>query len=305
MERNDGTIARYDSQNTAGFKDASSWETFDVATLPGAPKGFATAAFDGRYLYLAPYYNGAYHGTIARYDTHGAFARESWETFDLTTINATAKGFLGSVFDGRYIYLVPYAYFRTATMTYMNNTVMRFDTRAGRGLADANSWASHKSPAVGYHSGAFDGRYVYFVQFYTGTAYGGIVARVDTKADFTSDSSWSAVNVATFNGSARGFVGATFDGQYLYLVPYATAPGTFSGLAARFDTTADFAQKDSWKFFDMKSAVAGAIGYYGAGFDGRYVYFVPNRNSSPNGLVMRFDAKSPPWLPLHWNGSFN
>lgn len=298
------TLARYDTQNPAGFEDEKSWSTFDVSTLPGSPKGFATAAFDGRYIYLTPYHNGnGYHGTIARYDTLGPFARESWETFDLTTIVSTGKGFLGSMFDGRYIYLAPYAYGAGA----MNNTVMRFDTRASGTLSTADSWAYYKAPGVGFHSGGFDGRYAYFVQFHNGTNYGGLVVRVDTKADFANDNSWSAFNVATVNGGARGFVGATFDGQYLYLVPYHNQ-NAFNGLVARFDTNADaMTTPGAWSVFNMPSlpGAASATGYFGAGFDGQNVYFIPNLHPDPHGLVVQFDAKSPGWLPLHWNGGFN
>lgn len=313
-----GTFARYDTQHAAGsqdpgvaFKDPAAWETFDVATLPGAPKGFATAAFDGRYVYLAPYANATntFHGNIVRYDTRGPFTRDSWETFDLTSITPTAKGFLGSVFDGRYVYLVPYAYAHSPTTTLFNRTVMRFDTRAGRGLSDTTSWTSHEAPNAGFHSGAFDGRYVYFIPFQNGAGFSGVVTRVDTKADFTDDMAWSTFNVATpsVSTAAKGFIGGTFDGRYLYLAPYANGPGAFDGFVARFDTTADFTQPTSWSVFSMPTAVAGAVGYFGAAFDGKNVYFIPHRTSVPNpsGLVVKFDAKSPGWLPLHWNGGFN
>jgi hypothetical protein len=44
----------------------------------------------------------------ARYDTQAAFATAgSWQTFDTTTLNAAAVGFIDAIFDGQYVYLVP------------------------------------------------------------------------------------------------------------------------------------------------------------------------------------------------------
>jgi alpha-tubulin suppressor-like RCC1 family protein len=57
-----GLIARYDTRAT--FTAAAAWSTFDIGTVNGAAKGFAGAAFDGRYLYLAP----AAGSTVARFD---------------------------------------------------------------------------------------------------------------------------------------------------------------------------------------------------------------------------------------------
>ncbi len=64
-----GLFTRYDT--TASFTAAPSWSVFDVATVNILAKGFAGAAFDGRYVYLVPYSDDVLSddGIIARYDT--------------------------------------------------------------------------------------------------------------------------------------------------------------------------------------------------------------------------------------------
>ena len=60
----------------------------------------------------------------------------------------------------------------------------------------------------------------------------------------------------------------------------------------RCDTRAAFAGP-SWTALDTTSLKASAAVYFGAAYDGRYVYLVPDSN----GTVARFDAKTPPALP--------
>jgi hypothetical protein len=308
----DGVIARYDTQGT--FGDSAAWETFDVSTVNASAKGFVTAAFDGRYLYLTPHYNGAYHGFAARYDTQAAFATPtSWEIFDISTVNANAKGFLGSAFDGRYVYYAPYD-----NGVAVHGNVARFDTQAAGGFSAKASWstfnvATLNGNLVGFYAMAFDGRYLYLGQHYNGAlaipAYGGFMARYDTQASFTTAGSWSAFNAAALNGSAVGFVGAAFDGQYVYMVPFANAANSFHGITVRFDTTKTtaFNQTTSWEMFNIAGLNANAKGYHSAGFDGRYLYYAPQDDAAatPFGIVARFDTKTPAWLPIGWNRAFD
>jgi hypothetical protein len=50
---------------------------------------------------------------------------------------------------------------------------------------------------------------------------------------------------------------------------------------------------------------ATAKGYASAVFDGRYVYFGAYNNGAPDGVVARFDAKTPSALPAGYaHGSF-
>ncbi len=94
------------------------------------------------------------------------------------------------------------------------------------------------------------------------------------------------------------FAGATFDGRFVYLVP--STPGF--GVAARYDTLSTFASDCAWSTVDLTQLDPAASFYFGAVFDGQYVYFVPRGTA----LVARFDAKAPPSLPKlpAYNGSF-
>ena len=62
----DGVVVRYDT--TLAFATKSSWSAFDATTVNAAAKGFAGAAFDGRYVYFVPYGNATRSGVVLRFD---------------------------------------------------------------------------------------------------------------------------------------------------------------------------------------------------------------------------------------------
>lgn len=309
----DGTMARFDTQDAGGFGAPSAWATFDIATVNANARGFVSGAFDGRYLYLAPHYNGAYDGVTARYDTHASFTdAASWEVFDASTVNASAKGFLGAAFDGRYVYYAPY-YNGTA----YHGVLLRFDTQASGGYIDKASWsaynlgASLNANAVGFYSIAFDGQYIYLGQYYDGGAavpgYGGYMVRYDTTASFTTNTSYALFNAASINANAQGYVGAAFDGRYVFFAPYYDGTN-YSGEVVRYDTQgAGFTSAGAWSAYNTTAVNANAKGFHGVGFDGQYMYFVPSATaaSTPGGVIARFNAKTPAWLPLGWNAAFD
>jgi antitoxin component YwqK of YwqJK toxin-antitoxin module len=306
----DGVIARYDT--TATFGDSNAWAAFDLSTVDPNARGYIRSVFDGRYLYLVPHYNGAYHGTVARFDSQnpaGFTGAAAWSTFDIGAVNVHLKGFLGGTFDGRYLYLAPY-YDGTA----YDGVVARYDSQSTTGFADAGSWtyfdlATVNPNGVGYYSITFDGRYVYLGQYYDGTAmvpnYGGVMARYDTQATFSAGSSWQTFDVSSINANARGFIGATYDGRFVYFSPHYN--GAYDGIVTRFDTTAGgFASPASWSMFDTSTLSASGVGFAGAGFDGKYVYMIPNTNATTAlGVVVRFESKSPSWMPRGWSVAFD
>lgn len=303
-----GNVARFDTQGA--FIEKSSWNVFNVSTRNDRAKGFSTAVFDGRYLYLSPLLN--LSSTVARYDTQGDFnALSSWGTFDVASVDENAKGFPTSVFDGRYLYLVPYG------NTTTHGFVMRYDTREPEKFADKAAWTAYNiasisgGAATGFGGATFDGRYIYLVQHRRSSApgdFGGLVARYDTMSGFTAEASWKFFDVAAqVNGDARGFFGTAFDGRYVYLVPHdngtPTEPYRPSGLVARYDTQAAFETSASWSTFDV-SYVQDAKRFRGGAFDGKYIYLVPNLDTGRS-MVMRFDAKSAAWLPRGWSAAFD
>jgi hypothetical protein len=296
----DGLIARYDILG-AGLGSAGSWSFFDVSTLNSSAKGFIGAVFTGRYLYLVP--NAA--ATIARYDVFGAGLGSSsaWAFFDVSTLNASASGFFGAVFDGNFIYFIPFT-----NLSGASGLIAAYNVSAAPDLSSASGWtffdaSTLSANAKGFAGGAYDGRYVYLAPQNAGFV-DGLVARYDTLGGgLNVSSSWKFFDVSTVNSGARGFVGAAFDGKYVYFVPWQNLSG-YDGVVARFDTTAPFATAASWSFFDTTTLSASAKGFEGSAFDGRYVYFAPNSG----GTVSRFDARIPPGtptgMPVTYYGSF-
>lgn len=155
-----GQITRYDT--TLSFTTASSYSIFNTTTVNTNSKGFSGGVFDGRYIYLIPYNNGSPFGQITRYDTTLSFTTAaSYSVFDTATVNTNSKGFMGGVFDGRYIYLIP------------NNNSVAF----------------------------------------------GQITRYDTTLSFTSSTSYNFFDTATVNVNSIGFNGGVYDGKFLYLIP--------------------------------------------------------------------------------------
>jgi hypothetical protein len=282
-------VFRCDSTGT--FDSQSSWQSFDISSAFPTTGGFAGSTFDGRYLYLVPTVN----GVTARFDTQGAFSTPaSWSIFDLQTVNAELVGLSGGIFDGRYVYYVPDINFMGSDGgTVAAGVMVRYDTMAP--FATGTSWSafdvtSINSEAGGFIGGAFDGRYIYLAPYSNVLGY---VARFDTKTatSLSDPSAWSFFSANKVNSNADGFAGAAFDGRYVYFVPNtASMP---DGLVARFDTTGTFDDKAKWSTFDQTQLNANAIEFWGAVFDGQFLYFVPNST----GVVTRFEARASASMP--------
>jgi len=158
-------------------------------------------------------------------------------------------------------------------------------------FTNAANYASFDTAAFGgtgggYEGAAFDGRYIYLIP-----GGGQAVARYDTRASFGAAASWSTFQVTTVDANAWGFRGGAFDGRYIYLVPYVINATTLGGVAARYDTHADFATASSWSTFDITTVDAAATGFIGCTFDGRYLELAPyGQDGSPSGVTARYDT---------------
>jgi hypothetical protein len=136
-----GVAVRYD---TAALINATgSYEKFQ-AFGPNT-YGYNCAAFDGKYVYYAPYAGPvltSFSGLMRRYDTTKAFTQSgSWLTYDVSAVDANAvafdmtqksvdaHGFLGMVFDGHFVYYVPYA----------KTVAVRFDAKSPSSLPTFHS----------------------------------------------------------------------------------------------------------------------------------------------------------------------
>ena len=270
--KGDHLVLRYDT--TQDFESAASWTARDL----GHTAHTNGAAFDGRYVY----FDGHYGDTQMRYDTQLPFTDAgSWEEFDATDFVAYSPG--GMIFDGRYLYY-PY---------WEGEQIGRYDTRGE--FTSRDSWTSFDivvnvdARADVVHGGTTDGRYVYFSATWNHT-----LLRHDTVGEFLSSSSWEALDVEDL-GFEMWFAGAVFDGRYV------TYPaGGPSNETRRYDTRLGFDDPEAWESFAQLTLGAGAYGFGGGAFDGRYVYLIPQFDST----IVRFHAREPARMPDTWYGAF-
>ena len=214
----------------------------------------------------------------------------AFTAYAATNVNGlTTVGYAGAVFDGRYVYFVPYQ-----NSVGPHGRVLRYDSRGD--FAAAASWMAYDASstgaggAVGYTGGVFDGRFVYF----SPTAGHGRVLRLDTQGVFTNATSWALFDAGTTDGfDTTGFQGAAFDGRFVYLVPHFNKTN-WNGIVVRYDTHSAFTNASSWHAWDAGGTSGLATKGYSSGiFDGRYVYFIPVFSGAPNGCVLRYDPQSP------------
>ncbi len=191
-------VSLYDTVHV--YKPERDWVGHD-------PDGYMGSVFDGRYLYLVPYYNGsAQHGCVLRFDTQGTFNdMNSWIAFDPgwyldAALGLDLDGYRGGVFDGRYVYFVP-----LDNGSGQHGAVLRFDTEGS--FRDTGSWTAFDpgnagvgTDPDGYQGAVFDGRYVYFSPFHNGLSQHGEVLRYDTQSEFGDAASWR-----TFDPAPGGF----------------------------------------------------------------------------------------------------
>ncbi|MBI2192480.1 MAG: LamG domain-containing protein [Planctomycetes bacterium] len=275
------------------FKNPEAWDAFDA----GPKRSWQGAAFDGRYVYLCPGYQGEPHPSgrsslVMRYDTLADFkSRTSYETFYVDGIGGLDAGcFDGGAFDGRFIYFVPLE----------RPVVVRFDTRGG--FFDRACWQAFDAGRVGLGmcvGSVFDGRFLYFVPYSHS-----VVVRFDVTGDFLEPSSWESFDAGGVCGPrARGFDGGFFDGRQVYFVPFVCTDErgdyVFHCRFLRYDTQGGFGDAASWTAQDA-SATSGllSVGYNAGAYDGRFFYAAPWRHApDPNsklwgvhGVVLRYDT---------------
>ena len=272
------TFIRFDTQGV--FTTAGDWSHMNMSTAQGGAElndAYTDASFDGRYVYFVPYDS----DTFIRFDTQGVFTTAGdWSQMSMSTVQGGAAldfAYRGASFDGRYVYFVPHD----------SDTFVRFDTlgvftTAGDWDRMSMSTAQGGAPLDSVYRGAsFDGRYVYFVPHTSDT-----FVRFDTQGVFTTAGDWSQMNMSTAQGGAASdfaYIGASFDGRYIYYGP------KYSDTFVRFDTQGVFTTAGDWSQMNMSTAQGGAElndAYYGVLFGGQYIYFVPSFSTT----FVRFEA---------------
>jgi len=294
-----GKVLRLDTHGA--FHSPDSWHGYDAGNTGGlSTKGYYGAVHDGRYVYFIPRMgtDGA-HNRFLRLDTHGEFnAPESWSAHDV----GGKVSYQSAAFDGRYIYLVP-GYDGTPSDP-TSGRVLRYDTWSG--FADPASYVIYDASRTDgletrcYDGAVFDGRHVYFAPLDNV----GMMLRYDTDGGFTDSRSWSAFDAREITGLRMGqCVGATFDGRYVYYVPYANS------IPVRCDTHGEFRDKHSWQAYNAeRTSGLLAKGYDGAVFDGRYVYFIPfwqgrGTREGFHGVFLRYDTRGDFMSDLAWQAA--
>jgi hypothetical protein len=294
------------------YRDAGDvdWANLD---LSGAEAGVkhTRPTTDGRYVYVPARtsFSAAPTGVVVRADVR-ALPASVTTTFDVGSLETQTAFYTNSLYDGRYLYLVP-SYngsppqFRTA----------RVDVAE---FADAGSWEVFdltlmpNTPAEGYASATFDGTYVYYWgAHYSGSA-NALVVRYDTRVKFDEPTSWKAVDFRPADGDAgldgpAFFDGSTFDGRYIYTVVDNLTGDTIA--IWRYDTTKDF-DPASFERIALPEVLPNIrlpahVSLTGAAFDGSHVYFAPIRSQDTlDSLLVRFHAKDPPSMPPSSRATF-
>lgn len=232
---------------------------------------------------------------------------------DLAAVDASrtgdmdTTGYLGAVFDGRYIYFSP-----QHDRKGRHGKVLRLDTHGD--FKDPASWSAYNAArtsgleTVGYYGAVFDGRYVIFPPRFDGHNYHSRVLRYDTQGAFDDPKSWDAYDA----GAPHSSQSAAFDGRYVYFCPgqYSEMmtraeeadeesgpkpPGLrpdhrvlYSGDIMRYDTQGDFHSRDSWTNYNASETNRlDTRDFDGAVYDGRHVYFAPLTFGAP----LRYDTQ--------------
>ncbi|NKB23385.1 MAG: hypothetical protein GKR87_03175 [Kiritimatiellae bacterium] len=236
----------------------------------------------------------------------------AWRTFDPgdNGVGVDPDGYIGGVYDGRYIYFVP-----NNNGTERHGEVLRHDTQGP--FTDTSSWEAF-DPGIngvgtdpdGFRGGVYDGRYIYFMPRHNGAEHHGEVLCHDTQGPFTDTNSWQTFDPG-LNGigvDPDGYIGGVY-GRYIYFVPNNNGTEHHREVL-RHDTQGIFTDTNSWQTFDpgLNGVGTDSDGYIGGVYDGRYIYFVPFRNQPDyHGEVLRYDTRRFPYQQVPstvYGGSF-
>ncbi|MBT6144486.1 MAG: hypothetical protein HOH74_03590 [Gemmatimonadetes bacterium] len=131
-----GTVVRYDT--ALPFEGHDSWSTYEAATTSSLDcRGYDGAAFDGRYVYFIPFWEGddaayGFHARLLRYDTLRPFEDDdAWQAADGSALAPpNPGGFNGGAFDGRHLYLAPWRQNEASGDIQAHGHVLRYDSAA-------------------------------------------------------------------------------------------------------------------------------------------------------------------------------
>ena len=139
------SVVRYDTRTP--FADPASWQVFEADRIGGLrTRGYDGAAFDGRFVYFIPFWEGddpgrGFHARTLRYDTARPFDDpDSWQAADGGALAPpNPGGFNGGAFDGRFLYMAPWREDEPTGQIRSHGQVLRLDT-AGEGARFQLRW---------------------------------------------------------------------------------------------------------------------------------------------------------------------
>jgi len=154
-------LARWDE--TKPFNEQTSWESFDINKLGEDFAQVHGTITTDRHLYFTQYNtkDAAAPVKLIRRPLNGALDA-GWESQATNIKNPLTRGFIGGVFDGRFLYLSPYP------VGTQNVIYTRYDTTIA--LADPAAWDVVAGAALGIPANrswgaVFDGQYVYYTSY--------------------------------------------------------------------------------------------------------------------------------------------
>jgi hypothetical protein len=230
-----GYLLRYDT--TKAFDDPIAWEWYNlVENVHHSAWGFQSNAVKYPWLYLIPF--GVGNSVIVRYDVSRPFNdSDSYEAFDIATLNTEAKGFTGGVVVGDYLVLIPWRDRSRPPLEQSMSVAALYYTR--KPLSDPDAWSFFDLTLIhpearGYMFGWLDLEgFVHFVpaaNFATRVAPPFVIW--DSNRPFTEADSWTSYPSTGVPTST----GAAFDGLYAWLAPFGTDISGNSGLITRVST---------------------------------------------------------------------
>ena len=297
-------VLRYDTQGA--FDNRSSWSAHDVG-----PLGFkfcVGGVFDGQHVYFVPY--GETKNAI-RFDTSKSFHEDaSWETFDVThTPGLNTCGFDGALFDGRYVYYIPYYDGGDG----FHGVMLRYDPTGP--FTDPKSWSCADGgltdgiKTVSFNGGATDGRYLYFAAWMDGESFperiigNGRILRYDTTGN-RSTFSLQACGLGHNGGLNAALTGPRF------LVNTETGPASANAHALPSAGTRYFAgvfDGQSVKLYvdgKLVNAQPAAGNLVSSSVDltiGRYLEGLGQCQGKVTEVRLAAAARDPVWITTAWN----
>lgn len=274
-------------------------ERYDLVSANNSWKYYVYNAFDGRYVYYIRYQDSTAAVSLIRYDSSLPYNETaSWTSVALSTFDSSWVGYSCMVFDGRYMYMIPWEV--TFGSVVNTSTILRYDTT--QSFTATASWTGYALSSVntlwnGFTSAVFDGKYLYMVTYSNGSSiYRGLVVRYDTTLPLNETASWTSYAVSSHGTNCVGFVSTVFDGRYVYAISFTN--GSYkTGNLIRYDTTQAYDATASWSVTNLTGFDGKWKGFYNLVFDSQYVYMIPflydDYVNSANVTFVRYDTSKP------------